>query len=81
MSLKNFKNRYKIWKIWRKNNKNSKFHQWLVLFKLRPSPTFDNFEVWYYIKEGFKMWERVWPEPTYIGLDKVNVLEEGKDYD
>lgn len=62
MMLKNFKNRYKIWKVWRKNNRNSKFRQWLVLFKLRPSPTFDAFEAWYYIREGFKMWERVWPD-------------------
>lgn len=51
--MSKFKERYKIWKEWRKNNKNSKLHQWLVLFKLRPSPTFDNFEVWYYIREGF----------------------------
>lgn len=62
MSLKNFKNRYKIWKVWRINNRNSKFHQWLVLFKLKPSPTFDTFEAWYYIKEGFKMWKIVWPD-------------------
>ena len=57
-----FKERYKIWKEWRKNNKNSKIHQWLVLFKLKPSPTFDNFEAWYYIRKLFKMWDRVWPE-------------------
>lgn len=57
-----FRERYKIWKEWRKNNKNSILHQWLVLFKLRPSPTFDNFEVWYYVREGFEMWGKVWPD-------------------
>lgn len=53
-----FKERYKIWKEWRINNKNSKFHQWLVLFKLRPSPTFDNFEAWYYIRKGFDSFQK-----------------------
>lgn len=56
--MSKFKERYKIWKEWRKNNKNSKFHQWLVLFKLRPSPTFDNFEVWYYIRKGFDSFQK-----------------------
>lgn len=47
-----FKERYENWKEWRKDNMNSKIHQWLVLFGVRESPSFEQFvRGKYFIKE------------------------------
>lgn len=39
------KSHYEKWKKWRKNNTNSKFHQLLVLLKLRRSLTLESLEM------------------------------------
>ena len=71
------KSHYEKWKKWRKNNTNSKFHQLLVLLKLRRSLTLESLEMSEVIAETFlKGFNGVWPT-NGIRVAKVEDITGG----